>query len=277
MCSRRRAVSRVTIALTALTLLAGITPPAFSQAGYDWELRITEKEGQLTHAGDPAWEAALMYDNGFTRMFHRNMPVLELTNDSVAGSPAIDRFELTIGDTRFHFSDEHFGEFAPLSSSTPGFDLNSSVAAGGDRLVVEINKPDGTGLAVGEVVRFCIQLGVDAGFNFFSYPDYRTVLFDMNGVSVYQPDATPPGSADNARGTAFFADGQAIGPKAFDDETVTGNEALFFNGTFPRHSMSQGIDIFEVDPTAPIPEPGSALLAFAALAGGLALTARRRR
>jgi hypothetical protein len=262
----------------ALTVLAAIATPAIAQPELNWNLRISEKEQQLLHESDPAWVAALAYDNGFTRMWHRNMPTLELSNTSDAGQPDIERIELTIGDNRFHFTDDHFGEFANLGSTTPGFILNSSVSENGDRLVVDIEKSDGSGLEVGELVRFQIQLGVDDGLNFFEFPDFRTVLFDMNGCNVYDNNTGcgSPSSADNAQAKVVFEGGTEVGPQAFADETVTGNSALYLNNIFPRHSTSQTVDIFETGGTNVIPEPGSGLLAFAALASGLLLRTRRR-
>jgi hypothetical protein len=267
----------VPTALTALALLAAISLPAYAQL--DWELRISEKEQALAHSNDTAWMNALQYDKGFTRMWHRNMPAIELSNTSTAGSPDIERFELLLRDIRFNFSDDHFGEFAPLGSTTPGFILDSSVADGGNRLIVEISKPDGTGLAVGEVVRFNIQLGVDPGFNFFSHPDFRTVLFDMNGCEVYDGNTACGNfdSSDNAQATAIFADGTEVGPKTFADEVVSGNSSLYFNGTFPRHSTPQGIDEFGLDGGFVIPEPAGALLAVVGWVSGLLLAPRRRR
>jgi hypothetical protein len=274
-----RGIGRVYFALLALTVVMSTASRSIAQPDLNWELRISEKEMQLEHTGDQAWVDALAYDNGFTRMWHRNMPTLELSNTSGAGSPAIDKFELTIGDTRFHFTDDHFGEFAHLGSSTPGFVLNSSVSDGGNRLIVDIDKLDGTDLAVDEVVRFQIQLGVDAGFDFFSYPDFRTVLFDMNGCNVYDNNTGcgSPNAADNAQGSVIFADGTEVGPQAFADETVTGNSSMYFNNIFPRHSTSQTVDIFEIGGTSVIPEPSSALLALFSILAGMLLPGRQRR
>ena len=117
------------------------------------------------------------------------MPVIELTNDANSTAP-ITEFHLTIGDGRFHFSDKVMGELAKLGSSTPNFSITSStVNNAGDELVLKIG---GSGLAPGASLRFKIDLDVDAAFRsqFYSRPDYRTVLFDMNGVQVYGDSST---------------------------------------------------------------------------------------
>ena len=274
----RGGLGRAACVLMAVSLLAAVSTPVIAQLPtYEWCLRISEKEMLLANGSDPDWVAALNFDIGFNRMWHRNMPALELSNISDPGVPDIVRFEMTIGDPRFHFSDDHFGEFAPLGATTPGFNLTSSVADGGDKLIVNISKPNGSGLASGELVRFRIQIGVDPGHNFFAFPDFRTVLFDMNGVAVYGPEPNVPPNIENAQGTAIFADGREVGPATFVDEMVVPPQSQFFNGTFPQHSMLQPVDVFKIGDRFVIPEPGSALLAAVALLGGLTLTARGRR
>jgi hypothetical protein len=48
----------------------------------------------------------------------RNAPFIELTNDTDS-TGNITEFHLTIGDTRFNFSDATLGVFAKLAKTTP--------------------------------------------------------------------------------------------------------------------------------------------------------------
>jgi hypothetical protein len=275
----------VSFTLIAIGLLAGISPPARAQTrGFD--IRIGEKELALADPNDLDLQASLEYDNGFTRMWHRNMPAIQLenTSDPTLPNAQINQFVLQLQDDEFTFSKEQFGVAASLGSTTPGFILDSEVLelADGSRLVVDISKQDGTGgLAPGEVVRFHIQLGVQPQFadDIFPYPDFRTVLFDINAdptsqlpVDIYDGDA----NGDNALAIVQFADGTAIPPQEFEDRTLTDDTQLYFNGTFPRHSTHQNLGDFGTEGMI-IPEPGSALLAVFALVNGWVLTARRWR
>src|SRR5829696_4340086 len=93
--TRRTAFCFVAIAALATTLSLA------SQANAQWSLRISEKEGELEHTGDPMWSKWLMWDIGFQRMMERNSPYIELTNES---ANPITSFHLTIGDNRFNFA-----------------------------------------------------------------------------------------------------------------------------------------------------------------------------
>ncbi|MEX0612887.1 MAG: hypothetical protein WD738_01795 [Pirellulales bacterium] len=242
-------------------------------------LKISEKELQLAHPDDPEWMKVNMWDIGFQRMNERNMPTLELMNTTAVGGPDIVQFQMTIGDTRFHFADDFLGTFALLGNTTPGFNLTSNVSDGGNLLTVDISKPGGGGLDPGELVRFRIDIDVDPGFPdppFFVHPDYRTVLFDMNGIQVYGPDPFfPVGAEDNAQVTVTFSGGTMAGPVAFADEVVTGPQSIFFNSNFRPKDLMEGVDIFEVEDCF-IPEPGSAALGLLGVLGGIGLTTRFR-
>jgi hypothetical protein len=269
-------------------LLVGLAATARAQAP-TWELKISEKELALANPTDPMWMKSNMWDVSFQRMHDRNAPTLELTNVSPAGSPSITKLTLSIGDSRFHFSDDMFGSFiaqcpcapsANINDPTPdGLDLTSSVSQGGNLLTVDISKQGGDGLAPGETVRFRIDIDVDAGFNFFQHPDYRTVMFDMNGVQVYGPDpAVPPGGEDNSQASVAFSNGSTAGPAVFIDEIVTGPQGDYWNNIFRPYGVMEPVDIFEISggPQV-IPEPSSGVLIFASLISALGGTARQRR
>jgi hypothetical protein len=267
-------------------LLIGLALPARAQTP-KWQLKISEKELQLVHPTDPMWMKSNMWDISFQRMHDRNMPTLELNNLQAAGSPDITKLTLSIGDTRFHFSDDVFGSLiaqCPCSPMAPddspaGLTLTPSLSANGNLLTIDLTKSGGGGLAPGEIVRFKIDIDVDEGFDFFPHPDYRTVLFDMNGVEVYGPDPNiPAGQTDNSQGTVMFSDGTTAGPATFADETVPAPQSQFFNETFRAYGIMEPVDTFMISggPTV-IPEPASGVLALAGLIGTLWLTARKRR
>jgi hypothetical protein len=254
-----------------------------------WELKISEKELQLANPTDPMWMKSNMWDVSFQRMHDRNRPTLELTNLQAAGSPDITKLTLSIGDTRFHFGDEVFGSFiaqcpcapsANINDPTPeGLTLTSSVSQGGNLLTVNLAKSGGGGLGPGETVRFKIDIDVDDGFDFFQQPDFRTVLFDMNGVQVYGPDPNiPPGQDDNGQASVMFSNGNTSDPATFLDETITGPQGDYYNNIFRPYGVMEPVDIFEIGggPQV-IPEPSSGLLALVSLVGALGTLTRPRR
>jgi hypothetical protein len=235
------------------------------------------------HFDEPEWMKPLMWDLGITRNdYYRNMPTLELSNIASAGSPEITTFTMTIGDSRFHFEDDFLGVAALMGESTlDEYDLTSTITQGGNLLTVNIQKKGGTGgLAAGDLIRFRIDLGVDAGLidpPFYMYPDFRTVLFDKNGVQVYGPDpAVPPGGDDNAVASVVFSN-NTTASDTLPDYTVTGFQDLYFNGIYHPRGVMEGVDIFPGGGGTLIPEPGSAVLAFLAVCGLVSIGARKGR
>ena len=262
---------------TFLIVCLATASPLWAQGDGDtWLLQISEKESQLDHPTDPMWMKANMWDVSYQRMNERNMPVLELTNLQPSDGPDITQIQLTIGDTRFHFADDYLGTFALLGNTTPGFQLTST-ANGGDLLTVNISKQGG-GLAPGELVRFKIDIDVDAGHpDFFVHPDYRTVLFDMNGIQVYDGNVVQNSTADNAQATIKFDDESTAGPVAFIDEIVSVPAGEYYNNIYRPYGIMEPVDIFDLSGGTVIPEPSSGLLAMAGLLGGMWLTRRSRR
>jgi hypothetical protein len=257
-----------------IVAVTGLSAERLEAQDNSFTLRFSEKEMKLEHPSDMMWDKYLMWDLAFQRMNDRNMPYLELTNDSDSTSP-IKELHLTIGDTRFNFSDDVMGKFAMLGSSTPGFNITASTIGNlGDELVVSIG--DG-GLQPGDVVRFKIDLAVDPGFadEVFAHPDYRTVLFDMNGFNVYD-GLQQQSAADNGKAWVIFdpaagADSATI-PVALQDELVSGAAADFYNNNYRRYGQMDPVRTFALESggEAEIPEPSSVLLAgFAMLAGFL--------
>jgi hypothetical protein len=175
---------------------------------------------------------------------------------------------MTIGDTRFNFSDEMYSDFAMVSPMSDFLDV-STTSPTGDELIVTFN---GAGLAPGDRVRFRIDIGIDANqpglMQIWPHPDYRTVLFDMNGIDAWGPSPhtpKPPVTTDNSMATATWEkDGMSASspnPIAFPDATVVGPQATIFNQFFrPQHVM-EDVDVFDaVQVIGVIPEPSSMML-----------------
>jgi hypothetical protein len=264
----------------ALPLLVNCANRAAAQNTGAFTLKFAEKEMKLEHPTDMMWDKYLMWDLAFQRMNDRNMPYLELSNDAGSTAP-IRELHLSIGDTRFNFSQDVMGKYAMLGSSTPGFDIASSTVGNlGDELVINIG---GGGLMPGQLLRFKIDLAVDPDFanQFFAHPDYRTVLFDMNGFNVYD-GLQQQGAADNAKTWVVFdplvGANFATPPVALQDEIVSGAAADFYNNNYRRYGELDPVRTFQVNggSAGALPEPGSWLMASVAVVSGLTGSRRVR-
>jgi hypothetical protein len=259
-----------------------IASTAQAQANFGaFTLKITEKEMNLEHPTDMDWQKYLMWDLPVERMNDRNMPYLELSNNAESNAP-ITEFRLTIGDTRFNFSDKNMGMFAMAASTTKNIDITSSTRDDlGDELILKIG--DG-GLQPGDMFRFRIDLDVDEEFAdvLFAHPDYRTVLFDMNGLNVYDGFLQQISSTDNGMASAIYdpavGPNFTTGPIALADELVIGPAADFYNNNYRRYRDMDPVRTFLIggDTTA-IPEPATAILAAVGAAGVLVSLSRSRR
>jgi hypothetical protein len=252
-----------------------------------WSLKISEKEAAITQPENTDLQNFLMWDLGSDRVMSRNMPVLELKNEG--SEQPITEFRMTIGDERFHFDCEILGTCARIASAPGG--VTSMVIPGlgdvgalqGGELVLTFG--DG-GLEIGELARFQIALGVDVGHDFFHRPDFRTVLFDMNEINVYDgnlhlPNGVDP-SDDNSIITLKFGSGANLvlgSPVPFEDFGVTGNSALYYNDIFRRYGVMESVDTFLIlgGPGGAIPEPSSLVLALVFVASSLSFTRSRFR
>jgi hypothetical protein len=263
--------------MMAATLLGAALlaiPAADTQAQSTFTVNISEKEQKLNHPTDMMWDKHLMWDLSFQRMNDRNMPYVELMN---TGTAPITEFHMTIGDPRFNFTNDMLGTYALIGSTTPGFQLTSSTI-GGDELVVSIGNG---GLPVGQLVRFKIDLDADPpnSAGLFEHPDFRTVLFDMNGVQVYDPGMpTVVSTADNSRIWVIFdpvtgANFSTI-PVFLPDATVPLPSAAFFNDNPRQWGENDAVRIFSLTGGGVIPEPSSIVL-LAGMACVLATWRRR--
>jgi hypothetical protein len=253
-----------------------LTSPA-TLALNTWQVSISEKEQKLENPVDMMWDKWLMWDIGFQRMIERNMPYIELLNEAESTSP-ITEFRLTIGDNRFNFGPVENTNLVLLGSTTPGFALSATTAGGlGDELVVAIGNG---GLLPGQLLRFKINLDVDPAYAATyaasfgdSQPDFRTVLFDMNGNNVYD-GVVNTSSADNAQASVVFNPGGTSQAVAFADETVAAGQ--YFNSNLREYRAMDPVLIFQVG-GGEIPEPTSIGLAMLGLTVGMLLRGRSRR
>ena len=268
-----RRTAACSVVLAALALTVSFANQSLAQDA--WSLRLSEKEDELAHGNDPMWSKWLMWDIGYQRMVDRNSPYFELSNASTSTLP-ITEFHITIGDNRFNFAPVVGTDLVALGSTTPGFSLTSSTVGGlGDELVVKIGNG---GLAPGQMVRFKVKLGIDSSFAATyaasfgsSLPDYRTVLFDMNGINVYGSDGkTDPN--DNAHAHVVFDTNIQSGTSIFPDEVVPVGQ--YYNNNLRAYSATDQVNLFQLN-GAPVPEPASIGLVLLSIAG-FSMNARSR-
>lgn len=264
---------------TCLVALAfsNFTAPA-AKAVDSWTVSLTEKELKLKNPVDQDWEEWFEGDVGYQRMIERNQPYLELLNEASSTNP-ITEFHLTIGDNRFNFGPVEGTDLVKLGRTTPGFNLGSSTVGGlGDELVVTIGNG---GLLPGQLLRFKINLDVDPAYaatyaaNFGdSHPDYRTVLFDMNGINVYD-GTTEKKSDDNAAAFVIFNPGGKSETSLFPDEDVAVSQYYNDNIRGGCCCEKDPVLIFEIG-GGQIPEPASIGLVMLGLSAGLLVRRRAR-
>jgi hypothetical protein len=262
--------------LTAFAISAISFDAARAQTTSPFTVKISEKEMKLEHPTDMMWDKHLMWDLSFQRMNDRNMPYIELMNAATNTAP-ITEFHMTIGDSRFNFANNMLGTFALLGSTTPGFQLTSSTVDGNELIVMIGNG----GLQPGSLVRFKVDIAVDPPNpnGYFEFPDFRTVLFDMNGINVYD-DTIQTSSADNSQSWVVFD--PATGPNfstvpvAFQDPVVPPPASSFFNDNPREWGENDPVRIFELGGGEVIPEPTSLVL-LAGMACGLAIGRRAGR
>jgi hypothetical protein len=237
----------------------------------DWSLKISERELAFRPASDAMAMKTLMWDLPASRRTARNLPTICLTNES--GTASITQFKMTIGDEQFHFGNTFFNAYAQLGKDTPGFSLSATTEDDGDTLVV--NFLNG-GVGPGKTVNFLFDIDVDAEFanSFYKYPDYRTVLFDMNGDNYYENAGivNDPSSGDNAKVSITFSQtgmsNVTTTPAPFPDPSVLDGSARYVNANMARYGDSDPVRAFPLSGgVGVIPEPGSAVLALVGLAG----------
>jgi hypothetical protein len=266
------------LVLTAFSLIA--TPAKAEITDTDWSLKISEREMAFRPPTDAMAMKSLMWDIPSSRQAARNVPIICLTNDSATAS--ISQFQMTIGDDKFHFANSLFGAYAKLGKDTPGFTLSSTVADGGDTLIV--NFLNG-GVAPGATVNFQFDIDVDAAFAnaIYKHPDYRTVLFDMNGDNYYEGGGIENdiSSDDNSKISLTFTmagmPSVTTVPTPFVDPFVLDGSARYVNANIARYGDSDPVRSFGLSGGTAIPEPGSIMLGLVGLVSLCPLFGRSRR
>jgi PEP-CTERM motif-containing protein len=279
--TRVSALARMAVVVLTLAVSAQLAAPALAATGTgnpDFSIKITEKEGNLG-TPDAAMMHYLMWDLGVDRVADRNMPVLEVKN--MSDSP-LKELTMTIGDDRFNFNCAILKACAAPVKSSPVTDFTSSTTDGNEILI-----NFGDGLAKNEVARFRIALAVDADHkdDFYKHPDYRTVLFDMNGINVYDGNLHnaegDDGKGDNSTFTALYGSGESAktSETTFPDFEVDGTPGQYYNNIYRRYGIMERVDTFQGvgNASAGIPEPSTFCLAGLGLIGLVVLKLRSRK
>ena len=272
----RRGLTAIAFTVAALAALLSPLSAQAEISDTNWSLKISERELAFRPPSDAMAMKTLMWDLPANRRTARNLPTICLTNESATAS--ITQFKMSIGDEQFNFSNSYFGAYAKLGKDTPGFSLSSSTEDNGNVLVV--NFLNG-GVAPGKTVNFLFDIDPDAGLGLYAYPDYRTVLFDMNGDNYFQGAGivNDPSSADNANVWITFSQtgmpSVTTSPVAFADPNVLDGSARFVNGQTARYGESDPVRAFPLQGGAVIPEPSSVVLCLFGMAATFA--PRRRR
>ena len=127
-----------------------------------------------------------------------------------------------------------------------------------------------------QTVNFLFDIDVDSEFanSFYKYPDYRTVLFDMNGDNYYQNAGivNDPSSGDNSKVSITFSQtgmsSVTTTPSPFPDPSVLDGSARYVNANIARYGDSDPVRAFPLSGgVGVIPEPGSVVLALVGLVG----------
>jgi hypothetical protein len=224
-----------------------------------YTVKFSEKEAVLIAPDDPFAAKASAWDHPFQRIMDRNMPWIEITNEGNS-TAQITEFLLTIGDTNFNFSTAHFGGPIMESTTNPAdIGISASVDSGGDLLVLNLTNFD-----PGEIIRFRIDIDPDDPDG-FPHPDFRRVLFDMNGNNP----------SDNAEVELQFSNGITSSRfgQTLPDFTVEG--PIFSESNIRPYSAMEPVGVFEITDQVPIPEPSTWILAALVMAASLALSKRQ--
>ena len=234
-----------------------------------YTVKLSEKEAVLMDPDDPTVQKVAMWDHPYQRIADRNMPWIEITNEGQS-TGEITQFLMTIGDTAFNFSDVHFGDpIMPSDHNPVDIGIDASIlqtgSDAGNQLVLNF-----TGFDPGETVRFRVDIDPDDP-DAFPHPDFRRVLFDMNGN-----DPT-----DNARVQLQFSnDATTIDTPALllDDYAVNPLAGIFVSfeqANIRPYSWMEPVEVFELGDQTVIPEPSTWSIAVLAVAA-VGLWSRRR-
>ena len=255
----------------ALALLA--TPAIANAATINLSSLETVLENPDPHTNPVINYAACV--GWMTEVIEHNTPFIEIANG--VADQAISMFKMTIGDTRYQFSNifsgKEFtnawnipanGEYALLGLSTPGIHFTTTIEDGGDTLVVDFGPG---GLLPGQTVRFQVDIDMDPGSQgTLMYAAYSSVFFEPNGGSDISGNSV----------ISIFDEGNPLPAITTLPNFSVMNPDPALN---PRpHSEMQMLDLDRPDLQLnrdPIPEPSSLILS--SLAAALCVTRRWRK
>lgn len=239
-----------------------ITNDSLSEV-YQFKFSMAAKRDLLEYPGNETVAHMAAWDSPSGLQMARNMPFLELENTSLTAE--IISFTMTIGDPGFFFD----------------YVQNIEMPAGINFIATLLSPDmmdDGSGASLihfefdnfvpGAVLRFQTQLHPYAS-TLFNYPDYRQVLFDLNGSN----------NTDNSILTVTFDDPAnprvVVVQEQLEDYHISTPTVL---GVGHRaYSVMDHVDVFGT--LAGVPEPSSLLLCglgFACLVGSSSRRLLRR-
>jgi len=283
----KQATIRPSAVLLALICASALPATLAAQTtvleGTGFSLYVNEKEMILAHPGDQAMANYAQWDTPYQRLLDRNMPFLMLQNEESSSLP-ITELRLSIGDKLFNFGNTasmFHGLYTMVGRTNPDAVVNSHVEDAGNELVVNFGSQ---GILPGELVCFRINIDVDANHpEIFPYPDFRTVLFDKNGINVYDGNLKKFSDEDNATALVTFGSGESkfeAGPVAFPDEIVNGAEDLFTNRALRPYGIMENASTFVVSAKIieedVVPEPSGIVIGLMGCLGGAMWAMRRR-
>ncbi len=151
-----------------------------------FKFSISESTFVAANPGDPNVQAYSQTSNPHLRVQMRKKPTIRIDNLSSQAGAVLTQFRITMGDSRFYFSNLT-GAFATTYPTQSDWDDIQGPSSGGGSLVVNF----GAGLPATRWGLFSIVLEPYPITGFFPHPDYRTVLFDMNGINAWGGSVTP--------------------------------------------------------------------------------------
>lgn len=225
---------------------------------YQFRFSICEKPELLDYPDSSMVAHMAAWDSPNGLMMARNKPYIELENTSPTAD--LESFTMSIGDPDYFFdfvrSIESVGDIGVTATLLSPDGVDDGVGGGMIHLEFE-------NFAPGAVVRFQTQLQPYSS-DVFQFPDFRAVLFDLNGDN----------SEDNSLLSATFAEegGDPVVVEQYLEDYAMFAPTIVGFGYRPYGSMDH-VEIFHSQAGfSAVPEPNVAMLCGLAL---ICLASRR--